>query len=194
VVKDMPKKLTHEEFCERVKEYTNDSVDVVSPYINKRTPVDIKCKVCNHIWQISPATLTPNNMKTYKFNGCLECKYEEAECEYCHKVFKRLKTKLNKKNKTGFVYCSKECGNRHKNEQHSVLNNGLSYRRNAFLAYPHKCAVCGYDEDERVLEVHHIDENRQNNNIDNLIILCPICHKKLTLHICSLQDLFDTSD
>ena len=28
--------------------------------------------------------------------------------------------------------------------------------------------------------VHHIDENREHNTLDNLIILCPICHKKLT--------------
>ena len=31
-----------------------------------------------------------------------------------------------------------------------------------------------------MLEVHHIDENRANNELDNLIVLCPICHRKLT--------------
>ena len=39
-----------------------------------------------------------------------------------------------------------------------------------------------------MLEVHHIDENRQNNNPSNLIILCPTCHKKLTTHKYELKD------
>lgn len=32
----MPKKITNEEFMERVKKYTNDSVEVITPYINKK--------------------------------------------------------------------------------------------------------------------------------------------------------------
>ncbi|WP_444210111.1 HNH endonuclease [Dialister succinatiphilus] len=57
-----------------------------------------------------------------------------------------------------------------------------NYRRNAYRNYPHKCAVCGWDEDEDILEVHHIDENREHNELFNLIILCPICHRKLSSH------------
>ena len=41
--------------------------------------------------------------------------------------------------------------------------------------------VCGWDEDERILEVHHLDENREHNDISNLSILCPTCHRKITL-------------
>lgn len=67
--------------------------------------------------------------------------------------------------------------------------DGSAYRRNAFIAYEHKCAACGYNEDERILEVHHIDENRTNNKIDNLVILCPNCHKKLTLHLLTYEEL-----
>ena len=56
--------------------------------------------------------------------------------------------------------------------------------------FRHKCAVCGYNEDERILEVHHIDENHSNNDIGNLCILCPNCHKKITLHLYRLLDDF----
>ena len=58
----------------------------------------------------------------------------------------------------------------------------LNYRKLAFRNYEHKCAVCGYAEDADLLEVHHIDENRSNNKLSNLIILCPLCHRKLTSH------------
>ena len=68
------------------------------------------------------------------------------------------------------------------------MNNSTAYRRNAFDYYPHKCAICGWNEDKRILEVHHIDENHDNNELNNLMILCPICHKKLTLHLYKLEN------
>jgi 5-methylcytosine-specific restriction endonuclease McrA len=56
-----------------------------------------------------------------------------------------------------------------------------NYRKIAFDHLPHKCSVCGFDKDVRLLEVHHIDEDRQNNYLNNLIILCPTCHRGITL-------------
>ena len=55
------------------------------------------------------------------------------------------------------------------------------YRKRAFKYLPHKCHNCGFDKDARLLEVHHIDENRENNSLNNLMILCPTCHQGLTL-------------
>lgn len=184
----MPKAMTQEEFERRVKKYTNDSVEVISQYINKRTSVAIRCKVCGYEWTISPCSIMPSNTKKHAFGGCPACKYEEVECAYCHKKIKRLKTELAK-NQSGYNYCSRECGNRHKNLLIMQTKDGTAYRRNAFLHYPHQCDICGWDEDERVLEVHHLDENRENNSIENLRILCPICHKKITLHLASYQEL-----
>ena len=44
-------------------------------------------------------------------------------------------------------------------------------------AYPDaQCAHCGFGVKD-VLEVAHFDQNRANNAIDNLAILCPNCHK-----------------
>lgn len=38
--------------------------------------------------------------------------------------------------------------------------------------YDHKCAVCGGDRPH----VHHIDEDPSNNDLENLLPLCPNCH------------------
>ena len=154
----MPSRLTQEEFEQRVKDYTNDTVDVIGTYFNKRTKVPIKCKTCGYEWEFSPTSLMPNNVKQYSFMGCPKCKYVELECVYCHKIFSRLKSELAN-SKSGLYFCSKECGNRYKNDQIKNNINSSDYRRNAFEHFPHKCAICGYDEDERVLEVHHKDEN-----------------------------------
>lgn len=60
----------------------------------------------------------------------------------------------------------------------------VNYRKLAFAAYDPMCAHCGFGIPD-VLEVCHIDGNRQNNEIGNLVILCPNCHKMLDLDLIS---------
>ena len=40
----MPARMSQKEFEERVKEYTKDTLIVLEPYINRRTPVKVQCK------------------------------------------------------------------------------------------------------------------------------------------------------
>nr|DAX47287.1 MAG TPA: NinG recombination protein [Caudoviricetes sp.] len=43
------------------------------------------------------------------------------------------------------------------------------------------CEMCGirdWNGRELVFELHHIDGNRNNNSLDNLMILCPNCHSQ----------------
>ena len=48
----------------------------------------------------------------------------------------------------------------------------------------YKCQMCGCPEIEnnRKLNVHHIDYNKENLNLDNLISLCDSCHCKTGTH------------
>ena len=39
-----------------------------------------------------------------------------------------------------------------------------------------KCNRCGYKDHPEILVVHHRDENRQNNKLSNLEVICPNCH------------------
>ena len=81
-----------------------------------------------------------------------------------------------------------ESGEKFKSLRPHYKNGKYVYRERAFNEYPHKCAVCGWNEDEDILEVHHIDSNTSNNSLDNLIILCPTCHRKITLGKYELVD------
>lgn len=54
--------------------------------------------------------------------------------------------------------------------------NQVYYQR---LAKENLLLNCYFCNSNRGLGVHHIDENRKNNILDNLIILCKSCHKKI---------------
>lgn len=39
-----------------------------------------------------------------------------------------------------------------------------------------ECSICGYNRMREVLQIHHRDGNRSNNQLSNLVVLCPTCH------------------
>lgn len=72
--------------------------------------------------------------------------------------------------------CSTSCYN---SSFRSGLNNpnhqrGNNYRTICFHYHEKKCCVCGFD---LIVEVHHLDGNRQNNDPLNLVPLCPNHHQ-----------------
>jgi hypothetical protein len=40
------------------------------------------------------------------------------------------------------------------------------------------CEICGYSKMSSVLEIHHKDWDRSNNDLGNLQVCCPTCHKE----------------
>ena len=50
------------------------------------------------------------------------------------------------------------------------------------------CNICGA---KTSLEIHHKDENWENNNIDNLVVLCRDCHSKIHKNITAVNKEFD---
>lgn len=65
----------------------------------------------------------------------------------------------------------KRLGKKNPNYKNGIRN----YRKKAWDHYPHKCNRCEV-ENPKVLRVHHKDRNRENNDLDNLEILCLNCH------------------
>lgn len=60
-------------------------------------------------------------------------------------------------------------------ESNRFINGIRSYRRIAKEYYEvWKCLDCSSSER---LEVHHIDKDRTNNKVENLLILCKQCHE-----------------
>ena len=110
---------------------------------------------------------------------------QEIVCCWCNKSFERVKSSLKKYN-----FCSRECKDfaqsldgdfKEIQPSHYGLGKHTEYRKKAFEMYPHVCEVCDYGEHSDLLQVHHIDGDRKNNAIKNLVILCPTCHWSITI-------------
>ena len=189
----MGKCLTQEEVQRRITETFVQKVSLISEYKNKRSNIILRCEECGYEWTTKAQNILYLSEKQQQ-HQCPNCNTINSKngkyvyCAWCGKKIYRSKYQIEH-NKTNFFYCSRTCGNLHKNalrEESGEFDGSKNYRKKAFNNYPHECKVCGWNEDERILEVHHIDGNRENNNIDNLCILCPTCHRKITLNYYTL--------
>lgn len=68
-------------------------------------------------------------------------------------------------------FCSRSCAN---NRQAWWNDNASYYRTIAFQHWKKECAICCFD---KIVTVHHIDEDHSNNDPQNLIPLCPNHHE-----------------
>lgn len=98
------------------------------------------------------------------------CKYKTITktCPVCS-------TEFETKEHSNKTTCSYSCSNTH---FRSGVNNGNwtgdNYRAICFEHHEKKCIVCGED---KIVAVHHLDENHSNNDPANLIPLCPTHHQ-----------------
>ena len=66
--------------------------------------------------------------------------------------------------------CSHSCSNKHFIRQKTPTR----YRTICFRHHEKECVVCG---ENIIVEVHHYDEDKNNNHPSNLIPICPTHHK-----------------
>ena len=67
----------------------------------------------------------------------------------------------------------------------SKYRQKTTYRRKGLTYYGEKCMLCGFDEDVRLLDVDHKNGDRSDDRIENLQVLCVMCHAKYTRKILS---------
>ena len=104
-----------------------------------------------------------------------------VKCEHCGNiVYKSLKDINRSKNNKFF--CTITCrniwyGERSRRDKHPNWKGGESSYKEVMRRHDpeQKCFLCKVT-DSRVLAVHHIDQNRKNNDIANLLWLCHNCH------------------
>jgi DNA-cytosine methyltransferase len=107
----------------------------------------------------------------------------EKYCEYCGKQLQRKRFNGRLEDFTVFSnrkYCNRECMKRAYlkiGEYSQNWSNAHTTARkiNELILHKEVCELCGSDTN---LDIHHIDGNWQNNNLENLMCLCRSCHTK----------------
>ncbi|MDP2736716.1 MAG: HNH endonuclease signature motif containing protein [bacterium] len=143
----------------------------------------VKCKRCNQELYVKPSHLKMGYGKYCSVKCRIESsrKGKYVHCEICGKEVWRIPKDL-KGSKSGKFFCNKSCQTKWRNEYFSGPNHYLwkggefIYRQKMLKSGARQvCQKCGI-VDKRILIVHHIDHNRRNNDLSNLMWLCMNCH------------------
>jgi len=139
----------------------------------KRKPNTV-CFVCNKQIYKRPSQIKQNKKHVFCSMNCfgISCR-KEIPCLVCGKM---ILSGLNKKT------CSRSCSNinrtgvkyhlgspRDKVKSQKALKLKLLKARGGF------CERCGYSK-IKILQVHHKNRDRKNNDLENLELVCPNCH------------------
>ena len=139
----------------------------------KRNP-NTKCFVCGSPTYKRPSMIERNHGKVFCSMKCygIHCR-REIPCTICGKL---ILASQNKKT------CSRSCAN--------INRTGIQYKNNSLRdkvksqqslkirllnERGKKCGRCDYNK-YQILEIHHKDRNRENNDMENLLLICPNCH------------------
>ena len=114
----------------------------------KKKPTDIKCDFCGKKRITSPS-------------GYYRSKYHHFCSLNCFKKWQRKENHPNWIDGRSYIPYSLEF---------KQLREPIRNRFNRI------CQLCGSRENKRNLDIHHIDYNRKNNSITNLIPLCQSCN------------------
>ena len=103
---------------------------------------------------------TPNK----KYNKIIK------KCPICNKEFETSKNSPDEK-----TTCSYSCANTYfRSGKNNGNYTGTNYRTICFSYHKKECIICG---ENKIIAVHHYDENHKNNLPENLVPLCPTHHQ-----------------
>ncbi len=137
----------------------------------KRKP-NTKCTVCSKAIYRRPIEIKRGKVFCSVTCAGIACR-KEKPCLICKKL---ILAGLNKKT------CSRSCANK--------LREGIKYKIGSpkdkvksqralklrlLKERGRKCEKCDYSK-YQILEVHHKNRNRKNNELENLELICPNCH------------------
>ncbi len=143
----------------------------------------VKCEFCKKFFskKRSQIKLSNHNFCSKQCTYFARRKGKVVKCSECGaKIYKSLKSL--KRSKYQKYFCSWNCSNlwlgrKSRGKFHPNWNGGSSSYKNLLsrTSKTQNCILCGI-ENKKVLLAHHLDKNRNNNNISNLCWLCCNCH------------------
>lgn len=156
---------------------------------NKGMPIRRTCVYCGKEFSTKQFFIDKGQGK-YCSRDCAYAhrkKGKECTCAVCGKKTYKTMTQLER-SKSRKYFCSKGCQTVWRNtqfvgEKHANWKDG-NYAYKSVLSragIAPVCIMCG-NTDSRVMAVHHRDENRKNNKVENLVWICHNCHHLVHYH------------
>lgn len=156
----------------------------------KRKGINKQCQACSTNFYVPEYRIT-----TAKFCS-LKCQnhkqYEQTRLKYICKGCNEQKWDSPSKVKSNKKYCSLECRSKdsmsckeRRKAQKKIsiknrgFNSGRTLRKWIWEFKDKKCEMCNYSEHDYCLDLHHIDHNPDNNTLENIKVLCCMCHRIL---------------
>ncbi len=139
----------------------------------KRTP-NTNCVICGNLLYRRPCELERSRGNAFCSSKCYgqACR-KERSCVVCGKG---ILSNLHRKT------CSRSCSNKNRegikykvNSPHDKAKSQQALKMQLLRLRGKNCERCGYGGFE-ILQVHHKDRNRNNNDTENLELVCPNCH------------------
>ena len=157
----------------------------------RRRRIVKECDNCGGIIEVQLS-----RYKTFNYHFCnQDCEYEwmkksvKVTCDLCGKEFERTLSQYKRGN---VFFCSRKCSeNGKKLNKHWNWQGGKSFEKygvdfdNVLKELvrkrdEHTCQECQFTEKQLgyKLNIHHIDYDKRNNKMNNLISLCNNCHSQ----------------
>ncbi|HCC06165.1 TPA: hypothetical protein DEP94_02295 [Candidatus Nomurabacteria bacterium] len=133
-----------------------------------------ECLICGKMIYKRPSAIKESKGRVFCSSICygISCRKEKA-CLVCGKL---ILASLHRKT------CSRSCSNKNREGIKCTgarpKDKATDLRRikiKLFKIRGERCEVCGYNKSE-IIQVHHKNRNRKDNNFVNLELLCPNCH------------------
>ncbi len=152
------------------------------------------CKCCSKEYYVPRYRVNKSSFCSVKCLNSDQYVKIIKKCERCKKEFFVSNSRIKRK------YCSNDCSHFAKNDIVQNRKNqklsarisrgkftGKSLRKFVFSKKEKKCEICSYSEYDFCLDIHHEDKNPLNNDINNLRVLCAMCHRSVHKGIIQCQ-------
>jgi len=142
--------------------------------------IETNCVICDGEFTTRASDLKRGKGRKYCSTDCrYSTKRKKVNCGYCGEILIKKTSSTSK-----YYFCDNDCKYNAACDIENPYQTGPrekkigihTYRKRAFRLLENKCIRCGYDEHKELLDVDHIDGDRRNNVLENLQILCVMCH------------------
>ena len=143
-----------------------------------------KCETCGNEFLADTREINRGNAK-YCSKSCASKAPKTRKniliCQHCGKEF----TAANKNAK----YCSDSCKQKNYRAQRKSSSSDISDKQLYKIFINVSCEICNWNKASR--DLHHIIEisNGGTNSLDNIICVCPNCHRMIHSNLISKDDL-----